>query len=102
VATIEIVAPPDRALELDEDIEEIVEELDRLGHSPARKLEKAQVAYVGVIIRIVKTAIELDVLVEQIREVLRRTRRRREAEGKPRETVTIYGPNGDVLLEVEI
>ena len=39
---------------------------------------------------------------EQITRLLEAMRRRREERGAPREVVAVYGPNGDVLLEVEI
>ena len=104
MATIEIVPPPDRAFELQEDLDEIADELERLGHDAYRKSEKRAIheEIAWTIIRIVEHSIDLARLLEQIRDVLRRARRRREADGKPNEVVKVYGPNGDVLLEVEI
>ena len=85
-----------------EDADELVSELNALGHDASTKLEKHAHAGIAIAIRIVEVTGAIGELEEQITRLLETGRVRREARGAPREVAAVYGPNGDVLLEVEI
>jgi hypothetical protein len=100
MARIEIVPVPNR--DIDEDAGELVTELNALGHEVRLKLEAGAHAGVAIAIRILDDADGIAELEEHVRQLLGLMRRRREEREAPREVAAVYGPDGSVLLEVEI
>jgi hypothetical protein len=100
VAEIEVAPAPAR--DVDQDAEELVGELNALGHAASTKLDESAHAGIAIAIRVLAVTGAIGEIEEQIRRLLGLMRRRREERGASREVVAVYGPNGDVLLEVEI
>ena len=100
MAKVEIVPAPGR--DVDEDAASLVTELTAFEHDTYPKLEQDAHAGIAIAIRVIEDGDEPADLLERISQLLAVMRRRREARGAPRKVAAVYGPNGDVLLEVEI
>ena|ERR1700722_19212270 len=100
MARIEIVPAPGR--DVDEDVANLVTELNAFGHDAYPKVETHAHAGIAIAVRILEVTGAIGEFEQQITRLLEATRRRREERGAPREVVAVYGPSGDVLLEVEI